>query len=106
MLNRLRSFISRRGAPVAPIELTVVDQWVLKTLFLAGNRPVDREAIVQSVLIERPELLSLEVDAALFRMQRAGFVSLTEAGYLPARSAGALRSVIPNHPTTNLDYYG
>ena len=106
MLSRLRRFISRRDAPVVPIEITVVDQWVIKTLFLAGNRPVDREAIVQSVLNERPELLSLEVDAALFRLQRAGFVSLTEAGYLPARSAGALRSVIPNHPTTNLDYYG
>ena len=106
MLSRLRRFISRRDAPVVPIEITVVDQWVIKTLFLAGNRPVDREAIVQSVLNERPELLSLEVDAALFRLQRAGFVSRTEAGYLPARSAGALRSVIPNHPTTNLDYYG
>ncbi len=90
----------------APMELTVQDQWVLKILFRL-RRPAALEEIVELALDERPGLLPHDLAAAVQKLVRSGMVKdLPPGRYAPTGRGRTVRSILPERPGVNIDYYG
>ncbi|MBI2886103.1 MAG: hypothetical protein HYY02_02720 [Chloroflexi bacterium] len=106
MLQQLKRLFTGGKPERRPLELTVADQWTLKLLFLAGDRFLSQQRVVEGVLAERPTLIPHEVAAALLKLHLAGALERSEAGYRVAPGARKLKGILPENPSVNLDYYG
>ena len=102
----LQKLISRRkSAPKRRLELTVVDQLALRSLFLMDSG--EEDSIVSMVLDERPSTIPHEVPASLRKLALFRLVEQIEGGrYRVSRKGRELRRVIPERPGVNIDYYG
>ncbi len=108
MFNAIRRLLRRTPpAPRTPIELTMLDQWVLRVLFRGDRqRYVTEETVVNSVLVERPATIPHEVRAAARKLATYGLVEQNDvAAYRASAKGRRLRDVVPAEPTVNIDIY-
>ena len=108
MLDRiLRLFRRSPKAPRAPLELTALDQWVLRVLFRGDGRAyLKEEDVAEAVLAERPALIPHEVRGAVRKMAVYGLAEQNDAGWYRASGRGRkLKDVVPLEPTVNMDVY-
>ena len=108
MFNSLRRLLHRplKTADTS-IELTMLDQWVLRVLFRGDRqRYVTEEIVVNSVLVERPASIPHEVRGAARKLAVYGLLEQDDVGaYRVSAKGRRLKDVVPVEPTVNMDIY-
>lgn len=110
MLRRLRKLFDKWRRERQVVELTLVDQQVLRTLFEIGKRGASAREVVETVRIQRPAD-PLEVRLSIIKLLEVGLVearkgmSGDQEVYLAAKRAEFLRWLIPERPTVHIDVW-
>ncbi|MSQ09829.1 MAG: hypothetical protein EXR52_02325 [Dehalococcoidia bacterium] len=106
-MSFLRRWFARKPAtPRTELSLLVVDQQCLRALF-DEHRSLSDDEVAAAVLVQRPELLAMEVQASLLKLRQHGLVDRDElARHRITKAARRLRDIIPERATSNIMYYG
>lgn len=91
----LRLFRGKPRGPKAPLELTLIDQWLLKILLRDDKRALLVEDLVH------------EVRGAIRKLALMEMLAREESGaYRIAHKGKKLKDILPERPSVNIDYYG